>query len=181
MMTSSNGNVFRVTGPLCGEFIGHRWIPLTKTSDAKLWCFLWSTPKQTVSKQSRCRGFKTPSRSLWLHCNVDLLGNLFRSGFGQKNTLCHTGTLRRKSRQGDSPGIHWRRWSLSSASLVNTKAYSLLFTLGNSRYINRVGCRYDTVQYQTVFHTVRQWLMQNINQSLILRDPISRPLGRCIL
>ena len=27
MMTSSIGNIFRVTGPLCGEFIGHRWIP----------------------------------------------------------------------------------------------------------------------------------------------------------
>ena len=24
MMPSSNGNIFRVTGPLCGEFIGHR-------------------------------------------------------------------------------------------------------------------------------------------------------------
>ena len=23
MMTSSNGNIFRVTGPLCGEFTGH--------------------------------------------------------------------------------------------------------------------------------------------------------------
>ena len=42
MMTSSNGNIFRVTGPLCGEFTGHRWIPLTKASDAELWCFLWS-------------------------------------------------------------------------------------------------------------------------------------------
>ena len=27
MMTSSNGNIFRVTGPLCGEFTCHRWIP----------------------------------------------------------------------------------------------------------------------------------------------------------
>ena len=42
MMTSSNGNFFRVTGPLCGEFTGHRWIPHTKASDAELWCFLWS-------------------------------------------------------------------------------------------------------------------------------------------
>ena len=25
MMTSSNGNIFRVTGHLCGEFTGHRW------------------------------------------------------------------------------------------------------------------------------------------------------------
>ena len=44
MMTSSNGNNFRVTGPLCGEFTGHRWIPLTKASDAELWCFLYSVP-----------------------------------------------------------------------------------------------------------------------------------------
>ena len=29
MMTSSNGNIFRVTGPWCGEFTGDRWIPRT--------------------------------------------------------------------------------------------------------------------------------------------------------
>ena len=42
MMTSSNGTIFRVTGHLCGEFTGPRWIPSTKASDAELWCFLWS-------------------------------------------------------------------------------------------------------------------------------------------
>ena len=42
MLTSSNGNIFRVTGHLCREFTGHRWIPRTKASDAELWCFLWS-------------------------------------------------------------------------------------------------------------------------------------------
>ena len=31
-MTSSNGNIFRVTGHLCGEFTGHRWIPRTKAT-----------------------------------------------------------------------------------------------------------------------------------------------------
>ena len=40
-MTSWNGNIFRVTGPLCGEFTGHLWIPLTKASDAELWCFFF--------------------------------------------------------------------------------------------------------------------------------------------
>ena len=35
MMTSSNGNIFRVTGPLCGEFTGDRGIPLTKVSDVE--------------------------------------------------------------------------------------------------------------------------------------------------
>ena len=36
MMTSSNGNIFRVTGHLCGEFTGPRWIPRTKASDAEV-------------------------------------------------------------------------------------------------------------------------------------------------
>ena len=44
MTTSSNGNIFRVTGPLCGEFTGQWWIPRTNTSDAELWRFLWSAP-----------------------------------------------------------------------------------------------------------------------------------------
>ena len=48
MMTSSNGTIFYVTGLLCGEFIGHRWIPLTKASDTELWCILWSVPEQAV-------------------------------------------------------------------------------------------------------------------------------------
>ena len=42
-----NGNVFRVTGLLCGEFLGHRWIPRPKVGDAELWCFLWS-PTWTI-------------------------------------------------------------------------------------------------------------------------------------
>ena len=36
---------FRVIGPFCGEFTGHRWISRTKASDAELWCFLWSAPE----------------------------------------------------------------------------------------------------------------------------------------
>ena len=50
MMTSSNGNIFCVTGPLWGESTGHRWIPLTKASDVQLWCFLWSAPEQTIEQ-----------------------------------------------------------------------------------------------------------------------------------
>ena len=40
-MTSSNGNIFCVTGHLCGEFTGPRRIPRTKASDAELWCFFF--------------------------------------------------------------------------------------------------------------------------------------------
>ena len=45
MVTSSNGNIFRVAGPLWGEFTGHQWIPPTKPNDAELWCFLWCCQK----------------------------------------------------------------------------------------------------------------------------------------
>ena len=45
MMTSSNGNIFRVTGHLYGEFTGPQWIPRTKASDTDLWCFLWCAPE----------------------------------------------------------------------------------------------------------------------------------------
>ena len=70
MMTSSNGNIFRVTGHLCGEFTGPRWIPHTKASDAELWCFLWSASDKPLSKHSRGWWFETLSRSFWRHYNV---------------------------------------------------------------------------------------------------------------
>ena len=52
-----NGNIFHVTGPWWGESTGHRWIPLTKASDAELWCFLWCTPEKRLGKWWRCRRF----------------------------------------------------------------------------------------------------------------------------
>ena len=70
MMTSSNGNISHVTGHLCGEFTGHRWIPRTKASDAELWCFIWSALNKRLSKQWRGWWFQTSSRSLWRHCNA---------------------------------------------------------------------------------------------------------------
>ena len=68
MMTSSNGNIFRVTDHLCGEFTGHRWIP-TKASDAELWCFFDLRMSKRLSEHSRGWWFETPSRPLWRHCN----------------------------------------------------------------------------------------------------------------
>ena len=51
MMTSSNGNIFRVSGHFCGEFTGHRWIPRTKACDAELW-FFYQRLNERLSKQS---------------------------------------------------------------------------------------------------------------------------------
>ena len=44
MMTSSNGNIFRGTSFLSGEFTGHRSSPLTKANDAEFyaWSNMWA-------------------------------------------------------------------------------------------------------------------------------------------
>ena len=73
MMTSSNGNIFRVTGHLCGEFTGPRWIPHTKASDAELWCFFDLRLNKRLSKQSWGWWFETLSCPLWRHRNEQLV------------------------------------------------------------------------------------------------------------
>ena len=55
---------------LCGEFTGHRWIPLTKASDADIWCFFDLRLNTRLRKQAWRWWFDTPSRSLWRHCTV---------------------------------------------------------------------------------------------------------------
>ena len=69
MMTSSNGNIFRVTGPLCGEFTGHRWNPPQRPVTRSFDVFLDLRLNKKVSKQSWGWWFETPSRSVWRHCN----------------------------------------------------------------------------------------------------------------
>ena len=76
MMTSSNGNIFRVTGHLCGnspvpgEFLAQR--PVTRSFD--VFCDLRLNKR--LSKHSWGWWFETLSRSLWRHCNecdIDLI------------------------------------------------------------------------------------------------------------
>ena len=71
MMTSSNGNIFRVTGHLCGEFTGPRWSPRTKGSDVELWYFLDLHLNERLRKQPWGWWFEMPSRPLWIHSNED--------------------------------------------------------------------------------------------------------------
>ena len=86
-MTSSNGRNFRVTGPLYGEFTGHRWIPphththtqspVTRSFDV----FFDLRLNKRLSKQSWGCWFETPSRSLGRNAMVCVLfthGNLSR-------------------------------------------------------------------------------------------------------
>ena len=69
MMTSSNGNIFRVTGHLCGEFTGLRWIPRTKPVTRSFDVSFDLHLNKRFSKQSWGWWFIKPSRPLWHHCN----------------------------------------------------------------------------------------------------------------
>ena len=53
MMTSSNGDIFRIADPLCGEFTGHRWIPPHKGQwrGALMFSLIYALNKR-LSKQS---------------------------------------------------------------------------------------------------------------------------------
>ena len=69
-MTSSNGNIFRVTGPLCGEFTGPgefptQW-PVTRSFDV----FFDRRLNKRLSKQPRGWWLETLSCSLWRQSNV---------------------------------------------------------------------------------------------------------------
>ena len=72
MMTSSNGNIFRVTGLLCGEFTGPGEFPaqrpVTRSSDV----FFDLRLNKRLSKQPWGWWFETPSWSLWRQCNAFL-------------------------------------------------------------------------------------------------------------
>ena len=70
MMTSSNGNIFRVTGHLYGEFTGPRWIPAQRPVTQSLDVFFDLRLNERLSKQSRCWWFETLLRPLCHHCNV---------------------------------------------------------------------------------------------------------------
>ena len=70
MMTSSNGSIFRVTGPLRGESTSHRCSPhKSQWRGALMFSFDLRLNKR-FNKQSGGRWIVTPSHSLWRHCNV---------------------------------------------------------------------------------------------------------------
>ena len=105
MMTSSNETIFRVTGHLCAEFTGHRWIPRTKASDAELWGFLWS---KGLSKQWWGWWFETPSRPLWRHCNVRKICISSAGTYGYTHQFNHRVQSRRPRLAHQDNGQSWR-------------------------------------------------------------------------
>ena len=71
-MTSSNGNIFRVTGPLCGIQRSPVNSPHKGQWRGSLMFSLICALNRRLSKQSRGWWFETPSRPLWRHCNEEI-------------------------------------------------------------------------------------------------------------
>ena len=69
MMTSSNGNIFRVTGPLCGEFTGPGEFPTQRPVTRSFDVFFDLRLNKRLSKQPWGWWFETLSWSLWRQCN----------------------------------------------------------------------------------------------------------------
>ena len=88
-MTSPNGNIFRVTGHLCGEFTGPGEFPSQRPVTRSFDVFFDLRLNKRLSKQSWGWWFETPSLSLWRHRNGLLTmqrGNTVTSVF---NVLCN--------------------------------------------------------------------------------------------
>ena len=69
MMTSSNGNISRVTGPLCGNSPVPGEFPSQRPVTRSFGVFFDLRLNKRLRKQSWGWWFETPSRSLWRHCN----------------------------------------------------------------------------------------------------------------
>ena len=68
-MTSSNGDIFRVTGPLCGEFTGPGEFPAQRPVTRSFDVFFDLRLDKSLSKQPWGWWFETQLWSLWRQCN----------------------------------------------------------------------------------------------------------------
>ena len=70
-MTSSNGKIFRVIAPFCGEFTVTGEFPSQRPVTRSFDVFFDQRLNKQLSKQSWGWWFETPSRSLWRHSNAN--------------------------------------------------------------------------------------------------------------
>ena len=137
MMTSSNGNIFRVTGPLCGEFTGPGEFPTQRPVTRSLGVFFDLHLNKRLSKQPRGWWFETPSWSLWRQCNVS---NYYADSW----VNCHMNYIMsqlcslNKFRSGEN-----NLWYPSTSSYQGVSAIVRLFCITR----NAARFHYKTVKY----------------------------------
>ena len=89
MMTSSNGNILRVTGHLYGEFTGRGEFPTHGPVTRSFNVFFDLRLNKWLSKQSWGWWFEMLARPLWRHRNVcpGLISEMWSACFLQEKTL----------------------------------------------------------------------------------------------
>ena len=144
-MKSSNGNIFRVTDPLRGEFTGHQWIPPTKASEAELWYIFYLLLNKLLSKQSWGWWFETPSCSLLCHCNEDVY-----------NCYHHDDIIKWKHFPCYWPFVWGIHWSLvDSLKRPVTQSFDVFFDLCLNKHLSKQSRRQ---WFQTASHS--SWHLQ---------------------
>ena len=110
MMTSSNGNIFRVTGPLCGEFTGPEEFPTQRPVTRSFDVFFDLRLNKRLSKQPWGWWFQTPSWSLWRQSNAETSPT--PTPLIHVTTVAFLGKLRRnQTGHGFTDGIFkWSSW-----------------------------------------------------------------------
>ena len=109
-MTSSNGNIFRITGPSCGnspvigEFPAQR--PVTRRFDV----FFDLRLNKRLSKQSWGWWSATPLGSLWRHCNtvyIDRLSKYMDSYYTDETVVRPSYLYNGNPYTGKMTSLHW--------------------------------------------------------------------------
>ena len=146
MMTSSNGNIFRVTGPLCGEFTGPGEFPtqrpVTRSFDVSLDLRL----NKRLNKHSRGWWFETLSRPFWRHRNV-ISAALLPKCLSNFRTIKKVWLLRLRDFMGS--------YGKTSVRSVNRSPVLMLFVTDIFAYVVRGYC---TSTPTTEKATRRTWI-----------------------
>ena len=182
MMTSSNGNIFHVTGPLCREFTGE--FPSQRPVTRSFGVFFHLCLNKRLSKQSWGWWFEMPPRSLWRNCNVLCRCLVYKPHHSNPTLqlrighpkISSTGTWSSNNLLPLDNMTGYQEGIPSMTTIVkSTRLHSSIiviepcFRYRNADYPrweckpNTVQCRYNAAQYDTILYTILHWLRQNIN------------------
>ena len=128
MLTSSNGNIFRVTGPLWGESTGHRWFPSQRPVARSFDVFFDSRLNKRLSKHffSRRRWSETTPCLLWRHCNLLALCASHKCILSVP--ICSMPYLLMLWRTSASPGMMLSNMSADCLGTLGSKVSAAIFS-----------------------------------------------------
>ena len=179
-MTSSNGNIFRVTGPLYGEFTVTDEFPSQRPVTRSFDVFFDLRLNQQLSKQSRGWWFETPLCPLWRHRTVmGLL--LWADELVSRNKLksCRPTSLKHCWFYGYTlnrhcPRVTWWRHQIETFSVL------LALCVGNSPVTGEFRTQRPDFLFSLICASINGWVN---NSGVVIWDAIApiMTLLQCML